>query len=616
MSVEATNRRLAALLVADVVGYSRLLEEDEASTLTAIAAIRNEIVRPLLDRFRGRVVKLLGDGLILEFGSIVDAVNCAVEIQRAVAARADGGSPARRIVLRIGVNLGDVVVDGDDLLGDGLNIAARLEQLCQPGGLLVSGTAHDHLAGRIALPVTFVGEQHVKNISRPVRVYRVEITPGHAVLPGVTRRLGRVAWRWPAILVLAALVAGGLFWARREPAEAARPSIAVLAFDNLSNDPADAFVTEGIGEDIITELARNRDLKVLARPSSMSLRGADKTPEVAGPKLGVRYLLDGSVRRAGESLRLTVRLVEASSQGSLWNEHFDVTAADLVSTQDAIVSRIAGTLFSEVRQTEKAASLRRPPNSLEVYDLAVRGLALKHKLNGEAFREGRIVLEQAIRLDPDYAPAYAYLGLLDAIDAVSGFTGARSRSDMDAAIALTRKSVELDPTFAYGHQALGYALCLKGDCLAGLRALEQAVELGPSDADNQLFLGYALASNGQFERAIAAGELAFSLNPLTPLYYHGIHARALFGAARYEEVLQVTQVCIDRQFYQRSCRLARIAALQELGWAEKAKAEMADFLAHAPGFSVANAAATVGYSNAPKADTLILDALKRAGLPE
>lgn len=614
MATAWVERRLAAILAADVVGYSHLVEQDEADTLSALKALRREVIDPLLAEHHGRIVKLMGDGAIAEFGSVVDAVACAVAVQKNVASWQVAVPAERRIVFRIGINLGDVVIDGEDLLGDGVNIAARLEQICRPGGVLISGTAFDHLQGKLDLPLEFVGAQHVKNIDRPIRTYRVRLDSE------VSQRPTPQVWRWAlaaVALLFAAVIPGGVWWlGPGQPALAGRPSIAVLALDNLSGDPEQRYLADGFAEDIITELARNKELAVLARNTSLSLKGRDQVADAAARALGVRYILEGSLRRAGESLRLTARLIDSNSGQHMWAAQYDIQAKDIIATQDDIAHRVATTLFSEVRETEKAASLRRAPESLDVYELALRGLALKHQFNAEAYRAGRAALRRAIELDPNYAPAYAYLGYLEAIDAVAGYTGEKRPENLDAAIATIRRAIELDPRMAYAYQALGFALSANGQPWEALQAEERAVELGPNDADNQLFYGRELASNGRFAEAVAAGERAFALNPMAPIYYYALHARSLYGTRQYEAAVKTTGTCVDRRSYHRTCRTIRVAALVALGRTEEAKAEMSDLLAQAPTFTLRNAAATSGYGGHADMNEQFLSRLREAGLPD
>ena len=426
MAVAKVERRLLAVLAADVVGYTRLMEADEARTIARLKAVRAEVAGPLVVQHHGRLVNFVGDSALAAFESVVDAVSCAVDIQRVVAERNAGLPEAERLLFRVGVTLADVALLDGEVYGDGVNLAARLGQLCEPGGVVVSGTAYDHLQGKLdGLPLDFAGEHRVKNVARPVRVYRVRL---HGRPAG--RHLPRGLWRHGAVAALpAAALAVGLWWrwTPAAPPPADKPSVAVLPFENLSGDPAQAYLGEGFADDVITELARSRELTVLARDTSFSLKGRSEGADAAARAFGVRYLLGGSLRRTGESLRLTAWLEDTASGHQVWAERYDIGAPALVATQDDIAHRVAATLSSEVREAEKAGSLRRTPGSLDVYELALRGLALKHEFTADSFRAGRAVLRRAIQLDPDYAPAYVYLGYLDAIDGIADYTGERRR---------------------------------------------------------------------------------------------------------------------------------------------------------------------------------------------
>jgi TolB-like protein/class 3 adenylate cyclase len=339
MAAARIERRLAAILAADVVSYAPLVERDEQGTLERLEAHRKELVEPLLAEHRGRLVKLMGDGILCEFSSVVDAVVCAAMIQRGMTERETEVAEAERIRLRIGVNLGDVVHEEGDLYGDGVNVAARLEQLAEPGGVLVSGTAYDHLQGKIDLPLDFTGEQRVKNIERPIRVYRVRLD-GAAV-----RRPPAVHVRhWALTLVLAALFGlaflGGVWWLRPgTPPFADKPSVAVLPFANLSGEAEDDYFADGITDDLITDLAKVSGLVVIARNSVFGYKGRPIAVQEVARELGVRYVVEGSVRRAGDQVRVNAQLVDTTTGGHLWADRFDRSAADVFAVQDEVIGR-------------------------------------------------------------------------------------------------------------------------------------------------------------------------------------------------------------------------------------------------------------------------------------
>ena len=379
MATARAERRLAAIMAADIVGYSRLVEADEAGTLAAIKDLRREVIDPLLAEHHGRIVKLMGDGAIVEFGSVVDAVACAVAVQKGVAAQQAEVPPERRIVFRIGINLGDVVVEGEDLLGDGVNVAARLEQLCEPGGVLVSGTAYDHLQGKLDLPLEFAGEQQ-----------RQEHRPAGADLPGAARRRARRVSLAPRARVAGGCCplrlpscwrssspAGAFWWLRPgEPALTGRPSIAVLPFDNLGGDEATGRLADGITEDIITDLARFREFDVIARNSTAVYKGKPVDVRQVGKDLNVRYVLEGSIQRQGEQIRATAQLIDAATGAHVWSERWDRPAGDVFAVQTEIAEQVASRLggWGVVIEAERQAARRKRPTDLTAYELYLRGI--------------------------------------------------------------------------------------------------------------------------------------------------------------------------------------------------------------------------------------------------
>ena len=344
MSAARVERRLAAIMAADIVGYSRLIDTDEAGTLAAIRSIRSEVLDPFIADHRGRVVKLMGDGAIVEFGSVVDAVACAVAVQQAVASNQGEVPPERQIVFRIGIAIGDVVVEGEDLLGDGVNIAARLESIADPGGICITDAAHSQLAGKVNAPFQDAGEQSLKNISPLVRV-----------------------WRWTASK------AGNAGSTNLRLPD--RPSVAVLPFDNLSGHPEETYFSDGITEDIITGLARFQPLFVIARNSSFAFRGKPVDMAEIGRKLGVSFLLEGSIRRAGERLRITAQLIEAATGAHVWADRYDRSLENIFAVQDEVARSIAWTLVGRIEDARLQQTLRQPTSSLAAYDCVLRGLA-------------------------------------------------------------------------------------------------------------------------------------------------------------------------------------------------------------------------------------------------
>src|SRR4051812_14955438 len=464
-----TDRRLAAILAADVAGYSALVERDESGTLARLTALRSRVIGPSLVLHRGRLVKVMGDDFLAEFASVVDAVVCAAAIQ---------AHELTDLPMRIGVNLGDVVVDGGDLYGDGVNIAARLEGLAEPGGIVVSGTAWDHLHGQSGLGFDSLGEQHQKNIVRPVRAYRVATD-----------------WTIPPAA----------------PAKTPeRPSIAVLPFDNLSGDPAQSYFSDGMTEDLITELSRFRDLRVVARHSSFSFRNQSLDAEKIGRRLGVRYLVEGSVRRAGERVRVTAQLIDVADGAHLWAERYDRALDDIFVVQDEVVAKTAATLMGRVEAAHLSHVRRVPTADLGAYDLVLQGIDRLAAYGPGTNAEARRLFERAIGRDPSYALAHAFV-----------------------ALAIFNQDWQRDPDASLG-RCLDYA--------------QRAVDLDPHDGRCARILALALLSAREFERAELYSVRSLVLNP-NDAHAAAYRAHLLYCTGREEEGLAMIRKAIDLNPY-------------------------------------------------------------------
>src|SRR5215467_3635414 len=375
-------RRLAAILAADVAGYSRLMGEDEEGTLARLKAIRRELADPKVKEHHGRIVKTTGDGLLLEFASVVDAVRCAVEVQREMAERNADVPPDRRLELRMGINLGDIIKDGRDIFGDGVNVAARLEALAEPGGICVSRVVRDQVRDKLDFSFEDMGEQQVKNIARPVRVHRVLLgerpsssEPGAAVLP-------------PPLAL------------------PDKPSIAALPFQNMSGDPEQEYFADGMVEEIITALSRFSGLLVIARNSSFAYKGRSVDVKQAGRELGVRYVLEGSVRKAANRVRITGQLIDASNGANIWADRFDGALADVFDLQDEVTASVVGAMSPKIEQAEIQRAKRKPTGSLDAYDYFLHGLAMDHDWTREANNEALRLFYKSIEIDPDFASAF------------------------------------------------------------------------------------------------------------------------------------------------------------------------------------------------------------------
>jgi TolB-like protein/class 3 adenylate cyclase len=396
------SRRLAAILAVDVAGYSRLMGADEEGTLERLKALRREFLDPKIGEHRGRIVTTAGDGLLVEFASVVDAVRCAVEVQREMIVRNTTVPAERRIEFRMGINLGDIIIEDGDIFGDGVNIAARLEALAEPGGVCLSAAAHEQVRDRLDLAFDDLGEQQVKNISRPVRVYRVTLTHPAATAPGspLSRIAGAGAERqWRE--------AG-----EGKPALALpdKPSLAVLPFQNLTGDPEQEYFADGIVEEITTAIARLPWLFVIARNSAFTYKGKPVDVKQVAQELGVRYVLEGSVRKAGNRVRITGQLIDTTTGAHIWADRFDGALDDIFELQDQVASSVAGAIEPKLRQSEIERASRKPAANLTAYDLYLRALAQSSRYTEEGVAEAVVLARQALAIDPFYAPAASMVG--------------------------------------------------------------------------------------------------------------------------------------------------------------------------------------------------------------
>jgi TolB-like protein/class 3 adenylate cyclase len=526
-------RRLAAILAADVAGYSRLMGVDEEGTLERLKALRHELVDPKIAEHRGRIVKTTGDGLLVEFASVVDAVRCAVEVQQAMPARNTGVGADNRIELRIGINLGDVIVEDDDLYGDGVNIAARIEALADAGGVFVSNTVHDQVRDRLPFVFEDLGEQQVKNIARPVRVYRVGPRAGACPWQGTggPNAAGTAAVPTPA------------------PALPLpdKPSIAVLPFANMSGDPEQEYFADGMVEEIITALSRIRWLFVIARNSSFTYKGKAVDVKQVGRELGVRYVLEGSVRKGGNRVRITAQLIDAATGAHLWADRFDGSLEDVFDLQDKVASSVAGVIEPALQAAETARSAVRPTDDLTAYDLYLRAYAMFW--SSAQVPEALRLLEQAIARDPGYGLALAWAAqccfrlLLDgrskdpAADRLKGTDFARralevarddlgvlaevaeplahSGEDIGAMIALVDRALALNPNYARGWHISGVLRLMAGQPDIAIKHVETALRLSPRARVGSSFflLGSAHFLSRHFDEAVPKLLLAIQENP-------------------------------------------------------------------------------------------------------
>ncbi len=550
MATARVERRLAAILAADVVGYSGLMERNEDRTLARLKAHRQEFIDPLIAEYRGRTVKLMGDGALVEFASVVDAVRCAVLIQQGMAEREAGVPEAERIRFRIGINLGDVMHEADgDLYGDGVNVAARLEQLATPGGVVVSGTAYDHLQGKLDLPLEFAGEQRVKNIERLVRAYRVRMDGTAARLGRPFRRARRLLPPVAAALLLALVLAAGAWW-WRHPGQAAgpplpdKPSVAVLPFTNLSGDPRWERLAGELVEDIITDLARRPELFVIAHDSTEVYKGKTVDAKEVGRALGVRYVLEGSVQAEADQVRVTAQLIDVATDAHLWAQQYDRPAADLFAIQDEITARVGGTLGGfegKLAQGQLGVAKQKPPASLEAYDVYLLGVEQKHKFSKESELAAEKLLRRAVKLDPDFARAWAALGAVYSISATNGFVDDPQAANKAAKECILR-ALSLDPREPFALANLGVFQALDGDVAATKRTWDDAVASFPGDADALAVVAWSGPPIiGEPERMAELARRAIRLNPYGPSWYcYGLGISEFVGG-RYRETIEAME---------------------------------------------------------------------------
>ena len=556
-------RRLAAVLAADVVGYSRLMGEDESGTLTALKAIRTDLIDPKVAAHNGRTVKLMGDGALVEFPSVVDAVECAAGIQRAMALENETKTGERRIDFRIGINLGDVIIEGDDIYGDGVNIAARLEGLADPGGICVSRSVYTQIKGKVDLAFEDLGEQRIKNIADPVRVFKLLLdAPAAEQIAAITtstkRSLRRlvIAVGFAFITILTGLLLWQRPWApREEPASEAKmafplpdkPSIAVLPFNNMSEDQSQEYFVDGMTEDLITDLSQISGLFVIARNSSFSYKGHHVKVHQVAEELGVRYVLEGSVRRAGNEVRINAQLIDATTGGHLWAERYDGTMNDVFDLQDQVTGQIVAALAVSLTGEERVQQARHDTENVEAHDAYLQGWALYKLLTPEDLAKAIPFFEQAIRLDPNYAQAHAALASLYwdvyqndwAFDLGMPSSRAESRANKHLEEAL-------EAPIPLAHTLQSRMFSAWGFPIEAVAEAEKAVELDANDATALSGLAHALVQAGRPKDGLAYIEEAMRLDPHHPPSYLITLGSAQFGMERFEDAAATFERAVRR----------------------------------------------------------------------
>ena len=576
-------RRLAAILAADVVGYSRLMGEDEEGTLARLNACR-EFIDGLVNDHRGRVFGSAGDSVIAEFASPVEAVRCGVEIQQELETRNAELPEDRRMQFRIGVNLGDVMAEGENLFGDGVNIAARLEQLAEPGGIHISDDVYRQVEGKIDVAFDDLGEQRLKNVAKPVRVYSVNFRKD-----GTTNG------------------------SSEPPTLPDKPSIAVLPFVNISGDPEQEYFADGITEDIITALSRFRALFVMARTSSFTFKAKSVTAQDVGRELGVRYVVEGSVRRAGERVRITVQLIDATTGGHLWAERYDRDLGDIFAVQDEVTGTIVGTLAGRLSAQDLERAKRKPPESLQAYDYVLQAKALIAD-SKENNHHSRALYEKAIELDPACAPAYSGLANTHLIDWTSGWSGSPERS-ITQAFEIAKKALALDDADSTTLRRMASIQLFRKKHEEANLHLKRALSINPNDADTLAARGLLLIYLGRPEEAIDSVTEARRLNPYHPAFYLWFLGLAYYTSRQYERAIESLKEAIGRSpnFVAPHRHLA--ACYGQLGRIEDALAESEAIRRLDPHSTLASVMSTTAYKDRADLEHY-LDGLRKAGLPE
>jgi len=583
MTTQEVKRKLTAILSADVKGYSRLMGEDEKGTVRTLNAYK-EVMTGLIQHHRGRVVDAPGDNVLAEFASVVDAVECAVEIQKDLKARNAELPENRRMEFRIGVNLGDVIEDGEQILGDGVNIAARLEGLSDPGGICISGIVYDQIENKLDLRYDYLGEQNVKNISRPVRVYRV-LVGSEADLPEV-----RVARDLPE-----------------------RPSIGVLPFVNMSGDPEQEYFSDGITEEIITGLSKVPRLIVIARNSTFIYKGKSVKVQQVGQELGVRYVLEGSVRRAGDRVRITVQLVDATTGHHLWAERYDRYLKDIFAIQDEITVNVMRAMQLELIEGKQACEwIKRGSQKLEAYEKGMKGMELFRLFSPEGNIQAKKIFEECIALDSDYPGPYVMLAWTHLTAVYNGWTKSPEES-ITQALELAQRAIALDSSQADAFSLLGNIYLLTHQYEKAIAEGERAVALNPNGADSHVWLAMILTSCGKPQDAVELIYKAIRLNPFPPNWYFFSLGNAFLLLGEYNQAVEAYKKALKGSPDLLLAYIGLAASYSAANRAEDARAAASHILRIDPKFSLEAFSGGLPYKNENHKEFWI-DSLRKAGL--
>jgi TolB-like protein/class 3 adenylate cyclase/Flp pilus assembly protein TadD len=581
-------RRLAAIVAADVAGYSRLMGADEEGTLRQLKVHRKELVDPKITEHRGRIVKTTGDGMLVEFVSVVDAVRCSVEIQRGMVER-NAEVPAEKCIqFRVGINVGDIIIEANDIYGDGVNVAARLEALADPGGIMVSRNVYDQVRDKLSFGFEDMGEQIVKNIARPIGIHRVSLAENAApVVQGAARG------------VKTDLIVD-------------RPSIAVLPFANMSGDPEQEYFADGISEDIITGLSKLRWFFVIARNSSFTYKGKSVDVKRVSRELGVRYVLEGSVRKSGNRVRITAQLIDAATSNHIWADRYDGELADVFELQDEITKKVVAAIEPKLLEAEAIRSQKRSPEDLGAWDLLMHANSLLWRQTKADIEAAIATLTKATERYPEYAPAYSMLAFALLFRAIP--SGVSRSRDLKEAETLAIRAGELDDNDPWAHLALGYADFLLRRTDHAVEEFRRALEINPNFAAAHGYLGSALAFDGQYDQAIGHSELALRMSPHDPqnaIFNVGL-AAAHYLAGRFADAVGCARKAVQQRSGWPPAYRIYCASLAQAGQLDQARATLDRLKELQPDISIAWIEQNVPYRPGPMAK--FLEGMQKAGL--
>jgi TolB-like protein/Flp pilus assembly protein TadD len=589
---EHVNRRLAAILAADIAGYSRLMGADDEGILRQLKGHRKELVDPKITEHRGRIVKTTGDGMLVEFVSVVDAVRCAVEIQRGMSERNVEVPAESRIKFRIGINVGDIISDSNDIYGDGVNVAARLEALAEPGGIFVSRNVYDQVRDKLSFSFEDMGEQTVKNIARPVGIHRIYLDENAE----------------------AAIVKPASSHTNATASDFDRPTLAVLAFANMSGDPEQEYFADGISDDIITGLSKLRWFFVIARNSSFTYKGKAVDVKRVARELGVRYVLEGSVRKGGNRVRITAQLIDASTGNHLWADRYDGDLTDVFALQDEITKKVVAAIEPKLLEAEGIRSQSRSPEDLGAWDVVIRANSLFWRVSKAEGESAIAMLKQAVERYPDYAPAHSMLAFMLLVSDYLGWSVGEREPRVKQAAVLAARAADLDDSDPWAHLALGYVAYTTRRTDEAVEEFQRALDLNPNFAAAQGYLGLALALDGRSDQAIAHLEQAIRMSPHDPqnaVFNMGL-AIANYLAGRYNEAIGFGRKALQQRHGWTGAHRIYVASLAQAGQIDEARTALARLKETYPDLSIAWIEKYVPYTPGPMVK--FIEGMRKAGL--